>query len=186
MTDVQLLPALVIWADFACPWSALISARSDSLRERGLVEVDWRAVQLRPDLPPQGTAPEAAWMASFDEAVQAATPGERQHLRAPGRQPNTAEPTRRLAALDPWARPAARSRLFQALWHDDLDIGSPAVLELIQLPGVPGDPVQAEATARRWQSEWEALGDRVPALMDGHGQVRLGGPDCLDLLDKLF
>jgi hypothetical protein len=184
MTDVQLSPALVVWGDFGCPWSALIGLRVDGMRARGAVEVDWRAVQFRPDLPPEGAPPDEALTAAFDDVLRAASPAERPWLRLPSRRPNTAEPNLRLAGMDPWAQPAARSRLFEVLWHDDLDIGSPAVLELIQLPGMP--PARAaEPVARRWQADWEELGGPNPALRNGDEELYRGGPACLDLLEKL-
>jgi len=185
VTDVQLPPALTIWGDFNCPWCALVSVRTEEPASSGRAEIDWRAVQHRPDLPPEGGPPDEELEAAFDDVMTAATPAERMLLRLPSRVPNTAQPTLRLAGLDRWARASARSRLFEALWRDDLDIGSPTVLDMINLPdGVhPPEPGgDSRAVAQRWQGEWQQLGGRVPLLRAGDGTLHAGGPACVALM----
>lgn len=188
MTDVQLPPALTIWGDFNSAWCALVSLRAEESASSGRAEIEWRAVQHRPDLPPGGLPPDEGMLDAFDEVIAEATPTERMLLRMPSRMPNTAEPTQRLAGLDRWARASARNRLFEALWRDDLDIGSPTVLDLVHLPAAPEAtaPVPAaREVARGWQAEWEALGDQVPLLRAGDGTVHTGGPACVRLVDGL-
>ena len=184
MTDVQLSPALVVWGDFGCPWSALISLRVDGMRARGAVEVDWRAVQFRPDLPPEGAPPDEALTAAFDDVLRAASPAERPWLRLPSRRPNTAEPNLRLAGMDPWAQPAARSRLFEA---SGTTTWTSARLRCWSSSNCPACHRldAAEPVAGRWQAEWEELGGPSPALRNGDGELCRGGPACLDLLEKL-
>src|SRR5689334_21887025 len=45
---------LTIYGDFNCPFSALASARADVLLDAAAYEIDWRAIQHDPTLPPVG------------------------------------------------------------------------------------------------------------------------------------
>lgn len=162
--------AIVVYADFNCPFSALTSHRLDRL---GL-EVDFRAVEHEPDLPPDGRAMVGD---AADEKRQVLTKVHGLVVDADGDVsielpevlPNTATLCRAYAS-----QPTAelRQRLFAAIWAE-------------------GDAVAVEETddGRRRQEEWQsgfgALDEQVvPTLIDADGTVHSGVAALEDLATR--
>jgi 2-hydroxychromene-2-carboxylate isomerase len=182
MTDLQMPPQLTVWGDFACPWSALMSARLDTLWRNGVVEVDWRAVRTQAEIHGEGL-PHKTLSATYDEVVQAATPDERLGLRLPSRPPHSLPAIERFAALDHWSRATNRSKLFDAVWAGDLDIGSPIVLDMLLPKPSPEQEDAGRKLARAWQTQFDELNvdDVVPVMLDESGRLLVGAPSLASL-----
>jgi len=156
---------LVVYGDFNCPFSALASHRIDVLHDRGIADVEFRAVEHSPRIPPDGLAVvdqrRADLTAEVEQVLGLVTPADGKfRLRVPEVLPNTASMCQSYAAT-----PAAalRRELFAAVWSD----------------GVAKGVVTPEGTTK--QAEWQATfegwpeGKRiVPSLVLEDGYVSRG------------
>jgi len=142
---------VVIYGDFACPWSYLASQRAVALEAAG-VRVDWRAVDGSPH--PWETRATKQRLEQVRHAlpeVQAAlAPGER-FPASPGRYaPFTA------AAVSAFAEGCAAGRgtvirtlLFDGLWMHGLDLNNANALRRLTAP-VLMDSASPSAVVREW------------------------------------
>lgn len=121
-------PQILLYSDYACPFCFLFNASVEALEGEFEVEVHWRAFELRPEgspLPPRdGPYLQGAWRQAFLLAEQWGVT-----LRRPSRRPRTR------MALEAAEFAAERgvfreynTRVFEAFFLHDLDIGSPRVL----------------------------------------------------------
>lgn len=167
---------LVVYGDYNCPYSCLANSRVDMLSKRGLVEVEWRAVEHDPDIPAPSEPVDGELAAMLDREVDEVRgllrPGEDFSIRRPRFHPNTAAAVAAFAAARPGDEHELRRRLFAALWSDDLDIGEPDVVR--ELAGT-STGVDAERRVEGWRSEWLRLERRVvPMLVLPDGYVSRG------------
>jgi 2-hydroxychromene-2-carboxylate isomerase len=164
---------LTIYGDFNCPFSALASVRADVLLTTpDAYEIDWRAIQHDTAIPPAGEAVEGDTdVALADEVATIADLSDhdvRLHLVVPAVRSNTAAACAALAGAGDDAD-RLRRRLFAAVWAEGRNLGDPA--EVDGLGGVARD----DATARRWQDEFEALPQPItPTLVLPDGYVSRG------------
>lgn len=176
---------LVIYGDFACPYSYLASLRSQGLVDSGRAEIEWRAVVADPAMPPSGRAIEGALMATIDEQVEEisrqAHPNERLVVRIPKWLPDTASATLALASAAPDDAHQLRQALFLALWRDGRDIANP--IELHRL-GARLDP-PAQERVDHWYRMWRGVDSpTVPMMLLRTGGV-LRGADALHRLESI-
>lgn len=157
--------ALVVYGDFNCPFSALASHRIDLLADRGIADVDFRAVEHSPDIPPDGLAVVGRrredLTAEVEQVLGLATAADgRFRLRVPEVLPNTATlcqayattPTREL-----------RRALFDSVWGEGSAAGT----------------VEPSGTRRQaeWQSIYESWAEDkriVPSMVMEDGYVSRG------------
>ena len=164
---------LIVYGDFNCPFSALASARVSHLEGRGIAEVDWRAVEHAPDIPPGGR-PVIGDLADelrreLDQIRTLLDPGEADQLALPTKQANTRLATGAYASASDGARRALRERLFAAYWIHGEDLTDPGSLE--RLGAIGGDG----RTAPQWHDEWLALPQPiVPVMVMPDGYVSRG------------
>lgn len=166
---------LVVYGDFNCPYSCLASFRVDALLSRGLMEVEWRAVEHDPAIPAPSRPVEeplaGMLQREVDEVLGLVRPGERLPLAVPPIQPNTARAVAAFAAVDNAGRHAVRRKFFEALWFGGRDIGDPSVVREI----VDEDPATLSTLAASWRSSWSELDRRlVPMLVLTDGTVSRG------------
>jgi hypothetical protein len=171
---------LVVFGDFNCPYSRLASDRVNRLIERGIADVEWRAVQHDKDMPAQGHPVEGEVKTELTEEIEEIgtllRPGESVSLELPAVRPNTAEASRAYAAQPEDAKHDWRTKAFDVLWSAG---GS--------LDALPGPGAGDGSDADTWQREWLAFEKRmVPLLVlpDGYISRGLGALKRLaDLLD---
>lgn len=162
---------LRIYGDFNCPFSALASARADTLLALGY-EIDWRAVQHDPTIPSDGEVLEGAAVADLVEEVDQVRQLGRSDadfcLVVPSIRPNTAAVCAAFAAAGENAHPMRR-RLFAAVWLQGINVGDRAALERL------GVTRNDEIAAGRWQDEFDALPAPItPTLVLPDGYVSRG------------
>jgi hypothetical protein len=172
---------LVVYGDFNCPFSCLASTRADALRERGLAEVEWRAVEHDPSIPAPSELVAGELAAMLDHEVDQVRallrPGEAFPIRRPPVHPNSAAAVAAFAGAAAGAADELRARLFAALWFEGRDTGDPALVG--KLGG--GDSSSPDVVAG-WRDSWRALGPPVvPVLVLPDGEVARG----LDALHRL-
>jgi len=166
---------LIVYGDFNCPYSCLASFRVDVLLAKGLVEVEWRAVDHDPSIPPPSRPVEGPLeemlRREVDEVRSLTRSYEGVPINVPPIQPNTALAVAAFAAVSDDRRHAVRRRLFETLWFDGRDIGDSGVIREI----VDDDPAAGAALAESWRSAWSEL-DRhlVPMLVLPDGTVSRG------------
>lgn len=166
---------LVVFGDFNCPYSALASARVDRIVDAGIADVEWRAVEHDPDIPPGGRPVTGELAQAYQREVEEVTglllPHEHLDLRVPAVQPNTAAAVTAFAAAAGGRADELRRELFQALWADGRNIGDPAELARLAGDSAPGSALRVE----RWRQQWVAT-DRhvVPMMIVPHGRVSRG------------
>jgi predicted DsbA family dithiol-disulfide isomerase len=173
---------LTIYGDFNCPFSALASVRSDVLIAAGTHAIDWRAVQHDRAIPVAGEPVEGALAAALVAEVATirdlSEPDVRLRLSVPPVRPNTAAASAAFAAAGAGAD-RLRRRCFSALWSEGRNLSDPVELDAFEAVG------RDDATARRWQDEFEALPGRVtPTLVLPDGSV-CGGLGALARLAEL-
>jgi 2-hydroxychromene-2-carboxylate isomerase len=171
---------VVIYGDFACPWSYLASQRSDALEAAG-VSVDWRAVEGC--LHPWDTRASRQRLKQVRDAIPEVLavlgPGESFPTSIARYTPCTA------AAVSAFAEGCAAGRstvirglLFDALWVHGADLNnantlrrltapvlmdsaspSAVVREWGMVPDVTGAPVSTAAWSlrREWASAWQHI-----------------------------
>ncbi|MGH9134214.1 MAG: DsbA family protein [Ilumatobacteraceae bacterium] len=165
---------LIVYADFNCPYSCLASARADALLDRGVADIDWRAVEHDPTIRQPSQVVDGELMAMLDREVAEVRgllrPGELFHIQRPPVQANTALAVRAFAAAVDGAH-ELRKRLFAALWFDGRDIATPEVVR-----DLGGDPTAPEpAIVSTWRHEWlELQRPLVPMLVLPDGYVSRG------------
>jgi 2-hydroxychromene-2-carboxylate isomerase len=166
---------LVVYGDFNCPYSCLASARVDVLVDRGIADVEWRAVEHDVDIPVPSRPADGELGEMFDREVAEVSgllrDGEVFPIARPPVQPNTAIAVAAFAAVSAGDAHAARRKLFAALWFDGLDTGDSALVR--ELTGV--DQPDAGAVVAAWRDEWLDLERRlVPMLVLPDGYVSRG------------
>jgi hypothetical protein len=175
---------LILYGDFNCPYSYLASARADHLVARGLVTLEWRAVEHAPSIPKTGwaVAGEVAEQLRHEvQEVMTLATDTPLPLRLPPVLPNTAAAALALAGTEPADAPGVRQRTFAALWAHRRDIGDPAVLSTI----TGGREGWKPDVAAHWQGAWLGIDEpAVPLLMLQTGIV-LRGLDALERLDVI-
>lgn len=190
---------IVVYGDFACPWSYLAQRRASALAGAG-ARVDWRAVG-------QATAPAgvpddkaARYAAMTDQARLAASllsTGEELPLNPAGFVPRTR------ATISAYAEtyaagvaPRGLDLLFTSYWRDGVDIGDPNVLRVLLhdelrssaspspqvsewgiATDLAGAPLSSAAwhLVRSWNAEWRDLGSPVlPVIQVGEHRPVFG------------
>jgi 2-hydroxychromene-2-carboxylate isomerase len=168
-----LVPRLVIYGDFNCPFSALASVRADALQAAGgEYEIEWRAVQHDPTIPAHGDAVDGDIAAEL--ATEVATISElsaddvRLELLVPPVRSNTATASAGFAAAGDEAD-VLRRALFAAVWAEGRNLGDPSELERL------GVTDRDDAIAGTWQDDFEALeGPVTPTMVLPDGYVSRG------------
>jgi 2-hydroxychromene-2-carboxylate isomerase len=165
---------VVIYGDFNCPYSYLASCRADVLLERGIAQVEWRAVEHDPAIhdpsePVQGDL-QAMLEREVAEVRSLGRKGERSVIEVPPVYPNTARAVRAFAATASDGYHDTRRRLFAALWADGRNLGEPAVVGELARDGAAG-----AALVDGWRRAWVGL-ERpiVPMLVLPDGYVSRG------------
>lgn len=164
---------LVAYGDFNCPYSAVASGRVAELERRGVVAVDWRAVEHDTEIPRAGAevAGDLAseLLAELDEINALLMEGETNRLQLPARQVNTSLAVERFAGTSARNRPAVREEIFVAHWVRGARIDEADVLDRAGAGRV--DPV----VAREWRARWQdATTPIVPVLVLPDGYVSRG------------
>jgi hypothetical protein len=157
--------SLVVYGDFNCPFSALASHRIDILHDRDIADVEFRAVEHSPRIPPDGLAVIDKRRADLTEEVEqvlglVTAQDGKFRLRVPEVLPNTATMCQSYATT-----PTAdlRKELFAAVWSD----------------GVATGVLTADGTAKQaaWQAEYESWPEDkriVPSLVLDDGYISRG------------
>jgi hypothetical protein len=166
---------LVIYGDFNCPYSYLASARADVLVERGIAEVEWRAVEHDRGIPEPSEPLDGDLMSMLDREL-AEVRGLLRHdepflIRRPPVHPNTARAVSAFAAAPCDGDDEVRRSLFSALWRHGRDIGEAAVVH--ELFG--HDSRVSAPLVSAWRNAWLSL-ERplVPMLELPDGYVSRG------------
>jgi hypothetical protein len=139
--------AIVIYADFSCPYSYLASLRVDRLLWSGAAEIDWRAIQRHPRLP--GPPPGSPQPAGCDErgrdlAVVAAHARPDEQVPHPPAGPVDVEATGAAyaEAVAEGAQDQLRRRLFTAIWTQGRRVSTVyEVRQLIAEVMCPPEPI---------------------------------------------
>lgn len=204
----MVLMTLVVYADFDSPVGYLAARRATALVAAG-GSVDWRAVQRRPERPAVGAriTPEQqeALRCRFAELDALLLPGETLPRAVPTSAPNTEAAV--VAYAEAYGTAVAdevRRLLFDLLWRDGADIGSPNVLRtplagpMLRANSGPDSarqtgyavsisrgPITTNAYRRMadWRAEWQQHGSpALPVvLVDG---ATLLGVDAVRRLGK--
>jgi 2-hydroxychromene-2-carboxylate isomerase len=163
---------LRIYGDFNCPFSALASVRADVLLATHSYAIDWRAIQHDTAIPLAGEPVEGDTAAGLESEVakilDLSEHDAHLQLVVPPVRSNTAAACAAFAAAGDDAD-RLRRRLFAAVWVEGRNLGDPA--ELDRLDAIGSD----DATARRWQGEFEALPRPItPTLVLPDGYISRG------------
>jgi predicted DsbA family dithiol-disulfide isomerase len=163
---------LTIFGDFNCPFSALASARADTLLAAGTHDIAWRAIQHDTAIPPAGEPVHGDTKSGLEDEVATirdlSAHDVRLDLVVPPVRSNTASACAAFAAAGDDAD-ELRRRLFAAVWSEGRNLGDPTDLE--RLVGVRRD----EVTARTWQRDFDALPRPItPTLVLPDGYVSRG------------
>jgi 2-hydroxychromene-2-carboxylate isomerase len=166
---------LVIYGDFNCPFSALASARGSHLERAGIAEVDWRAVAHDLEIPtlgqPIGPPERRAHATEIEQVRRLLLADEAVELALPTVRANTMAATEAYAATAPSSREPVRTELFRAYWAEGRNLGDPAVLDAMGLPG------RSPGTATTWREEWLGFDPPLVPIMvlpDGYVSRGLG------------
>ncbi len=183
----RLVPSVVIYGDFNCPFSAVANARADRLVSAGRLTVDWRCVEHDPTIGPNETpltpGQESEFRSELDQITKLLAHDEPNRFRVPSRRLNTRGLNHVYAATPPAHRHALRGALFDAYWVDDRDLTSLGVLTKIVDEFTAHDWENsahdsadvATKTTAAWQREWEGLPEPiVPTMIIEHGYVSRG------------
>lgn len=199
---------MIVYADFTSAAGYLASRRVDALGAVG-VDVEWRAVETRPDLPVPGLHSDAERSRLADGLAatrRLLLPGE----ALPGDVPTLlakteAAVTAYAEALGAGVGDEVRRLLFELYWVDGIDIGSVSRLRTplagpfkrghagadpLDYAGFPVSvdrgPITTEAwrRIRGWRIGWQRLGvGALPVLLAEDGLV-LHGEDAVRRLGK--
>ncbi|MCI3949976.1 MAG: hypothetical protein K0R11_1910 [Acidimicrobiales bacterium] len=153
----------------------LVVFGADVLVERGVAEVEWRAVEHDPAIPSPSEPVSGDLAAMLDREVSEVRglvlPRERFPIARPPVHPNSGGAVSAFAAASSSEADALRARLFAALWFEGRDIGEPAVVGA--LGGESG--LTGGDRVSRWREEWLGLDRRlVPMLLLPGGHVSRG------------
>lgn len=191
------VPAVVLYGDFNCPFSALAAARADRLERAGRLHVDWRCAEHDPSIGPYETplTPEqhAAFAAELEQVAGLLTDGEQFPARVPSRRLNTRDLNLTYAAAPMAMRPGLRAEIFAAYWFHDVDLTDDlAVAGIVAsvakrvgdddagaTESTPPTTAASRSTPRQtvaaWQAEWLALPRPiVPVMVLPDGSVSRG------------
>ncbi|WP_162308147.1 DsbA family oxidoreductase [Segeticoccus rhizosphaerae] len=140
-------PQLVVYGDFADPWSYLASQRIDALQEAGL-DIAWRAIERHPRTPVKGRRLDAQTRAEaarvLEEVRAQCGPDEFVPVDPPDLVPKTeAAVSAHAEAVGAGVADQVRRRLFAAYWEDGVNIGDPEVLRTL----LAGDFIRGHATS---------------------------------------
>ena len=200
--------SMIVYGDFTCPECYLAALRCDLLTAAG-VDVDFRAVERRPELPVTGTRLSAndrdALAGRFRALQDLLLPGEQLPWAMPQVVPKSEAAVSGYAAVSDTAVAGdVRRLLFALYWREGLDIGSPNVLRTplagpVLRSGSNADPLRqigyavsvdrgpvttdAYRRIREWRAQWQDLGDpALPLLLVDGATVH--GVDALRRLGK--
>ncbi len=173
---------VVVYGDFASPWSYLASRRAHRLETAGVAAIDWRAVRsldTRRWLPQAMTARVETARAVMPEVIEALLPGEELPVDLGERLPFTeAAQSAYAEAYVAGRADQTRRILFQALWIHHVDVNDPEVLRTILydvlmdsrspsevvrdsgvVPSMMRGPISTQAweALRTWTREWQQL-----------------------------
>jgi len=172
---------LTVYGDFNCPYSYLASQRVDTLAERRLAVVQWRAVEHDRSLPGSGvpTEPELPrWRQELDDVAHLALAGEHPAAAAPPMTSNTeAAVTAYAGALGTGLERAVRVRLFDAIWveHRNLSEAAEVMRVLADVAGPMtweghGPSPAGHELVGEWRAQWLTLSHGVvPTMLDADG-----------------
>ncbi|TDT15644.1 putative DsbA family dithiol-disulfide isomerase [Ilumatobacter fluminis] len=190
-------PALVVYGDFNCPYSALASERAARLEQHGAARVEWRCVEhdpsIGPDEFPMTGAHHDQYATEIEHVRALSSDGEADGFRVPSRRLNTRDINHTYASADSVRRAGLRQTLFAAYWIRDLDVTDDAVIESLvaDVPSSLSDDESssrsdvAEFFVRTWTAEWREVGrGTVPVVVTDAGTVARG-LDALELLSEL-
>jgi hypothetical protein len=181
---------LVVYGDFNCPWSYLVSRRAALLSTNGL-QIDWRAVEHAPlqDATTEDTSTRFEDLRDELEEVEAfLLPGEPLPFALAGFLPHTRDAVAAYAeAYAAGASVVVRTLLFEALWLHSLDLADPSVVHTLVVDAIRTQPpsghplahweydvgataLSSHTTAARlsatWAEEWRAIGHgTVPVIL---------------------
>ncbi|MEQ9162440.1 MAG: DsbA family protein, partial [Ilumatobacter fluminis] len=145
-------PALVVYGDFNCPYSALASERAARLERDGAAQVDWRCVEhdpsIGPDEFPMTGAHHDQYATEIEHVRALSSDGEADGFRVPSRRLNTRDINHTYASADSVRRAALRQTLFAAYWIRDLDVTDDAVIESL-IADVPSSLSDDESSGGR-------------------------------------
>lgn len=166
---------LVVYGDFNCPYSCLASSRVDGLVDRGVADVEWRAVEHDPAIPAAGQPVAGDLAETIDREIaevrSLVRPAERFPIRRPPLRSNTRAAVLAFAAAAPPRADHLRRALFAALWFDGRDIGDRGLLDELGA----GDASDGIAVAGSWRDAWLGVERRlVPMLVLPDGRVSRG------------
>lgn len=165
---------LIVYGSFSCPYSFLASLRADRLTERGVADMEWRAVVHDPEVPQRGLPVSGQTAEMFDQELDQIRgllrSGEQYPATRPALLPSTMLAVAAYSAMEGAHANRIRALLFGALWVRGLNIGDPAVLREL------GCPVTSPAAAmERWRADWLSLEQpMVPMLVLPGGAVSRG------------
>ncbi|MAT06580.1 MAG: hypothetical protein CL424_16190 [Acidimicrobiaceae bacterium] len=182
-----MIPSVLIYGDFNCPFSALANARASRLAAAGRLSVDWCSVEhdttIGPNEYPLTSQQAAAFRAELEQIAGILTPDEPDRFRVPSRRVNTRDLNRIYAATPPARRTELRTAIFDAYWIDDRDVTSDRVLdEIINTLAVDQSSQEDHASDNHvsrsvatWQRQWEAPPRPiVPTMIIDQGYVSRG------------
>lgn len=202
------MDVITVYADFTRPECFLASRRADALRAAGRA-VDWRAVELHPELPVTGRRLSATDQEKLRERLRALDslllPGEPFGYLVPNLLPKTEAAVSAFA--EAYGTPVADDvrRLLMALyWTEGADIGNPGALRVplagpMLRSGRRAEPVSYAGFAvgadrapvttagwrhvAAWRAEWAELGAAPLPVVLVDGAV-LSGVDGVERLGK--
>jgi 2-hydroxychromene-2-carboxylate isomerase len=183
---------IVVYGDFNCPWSYLVSRRAALLTADGL-QTDWRAVEheaAEPTTAQDAPARFEGLRREMDEVDRFLLPGELLPFALAGFLPHTGAAVEGYAeAYAAGAADVVREQLFEALWLHSFDLADPEVVHTLVVDAVRSGSSSAQQLghwdygtggtgpagtrgsrlAAQWADEWRSLGQgMVPAiLVDG-------------------
>lgn len=197
---------LLVYGDFTGPDCCLASHRIDTLKAVG-VDIEWRAVELHPELPVMGISLHGQASTEVDQAMSAVTarllPGESMLWKKPEMTPHTQAAVAAFAEADGAGVPGdVRQLLIGAYWTHGANIGNPEVLRRLIAGAImrghsTSDPLRrfgyavspsrgpittgAYQRIRDWRAQWKEL--KAP---NDVGLVEPAGVSTgLDALDRL-
>lgn len=120
---------IIVYGDFSCPWSYLASQRVSLLKQCGIVDLEWRAVEHDRTIPATGrpTGPDlAAHKHELAHVAGLALPGEHLPDDVPAALPSTRAAVSAYAeACADGIEDALRERIFDAVWREGRNVSSP-------------------------------------------------------------
>lgn len=186
MPDTPAAPSphgtLLVYADFSSPSGCLASHRIDALLAVG-VNIQWRAVELHPQLPVMGAPIVGQASTAMEQAMSAVTgrllPGEVLGWKTPAMAPHTQAAVAAFAEAEgAGVADDVRQLLITAYWTHGVNIGDPEVLRRLIAGALlrghsTSDPIKRFGYAvspargpistdayhriRDWQAQWNQI-----------------------------